>query len=375
MDKHFMFRSIVVAVLILAVSCTQDSVSNKPTDIGQKIAGISGKLFTPAQRPAAHVAIKLLPQDFIPWLSQAKKANPSGITDISYTFYTDSQGVYTLPLPDSGTYNLFGQIDSLMVYISRISVHDTQDISVPVDTVRLPGKIKGFTKLKSENDTDQVRVTLYIPGTKWITKPGIGGSFNFDALPQGTYQLIVAPDLDNYKVKVLDISISAGKTLNLDTIMLESNAVSDIIYRDTSRAVSIIPDAHWHSAGQSISLGNILVVKASGTIASPTQGSYGPSGGSALGGLSYLLVNQPIYALFARIGDGAPFKIGSSFIGTAQGTGDLQFAVNSLQGVVIIPPPGTKDTTKNGPEVIIDTTASTGETGKFIIDSLVIRRK
>jgi hypothetical protein len=262
-----------------------------------------------------------------------------------------------------------------MVFIAKIIVKDTHDISIPVDTVRLAGKIKGVTELKNQNDTDQMRVTIYIPGTKWITKPGIGGNFNFDAVPKGSYQLIIAPELDNYKVKVMDISIVAGIVLNLDTIALESNSVSDIIYQDVSGVLSIIPNAKWHGAGQSISMGNILVVKASGTVTSPTQGSFGPDGGSGLGGMGYFFVNQPIYALFARIGDGAPFKIGSSFYGTAQGTGELQFSMNSLKGLISIIPPSKDSTKKDLPNASIDTTATTGETGNFIIDSLVIRRK
>jgi hypothetical protein len=69
------------------------------------------------------------------------------------------------------------------------------------------------------------------------------------------------------------------------------------------------------------------------------------------------------------------FPVVGTFYGTAQGTGELQFAMNSFKGVISIIPPSKDSTKKDQPNAIIDTTAATGETGKFIIDSLVIRRK
>ena len=50
---------------------------------------------------------------------------------------------------------------------------------------------------------NQIRVTMYIPGTNFITKPNIGGIFSFENLPQGTYRIIFDPTNTDYFVKIL----------------------------------------------------------------------------------------------------------------------------------------------------------------------------
>jgi hypothetical protein len=74
--------------------------------------------------------------------------------------------------------------------------------------------------MPGQNDTNQIRVTLYIPGTNRITKPIVGGRFSFDDIPEGSYQIIIDPTLGDYVVVILDTVISSGQELDLDTILI-----------------------------------------------------------------------------------------------------------------------------------------------------------
>jgi hypothetical protein len=376
LNKFFRLLLILPILLSISFSCFKDPVSDTHDAAQPQTGGITGRLLMPSKLPAVHAGIKLYPTNFVPWPSiKATLTKKMDKSDASFTFYTDSEGVYTIPLPDSGAYNLVGTIDEMMVYVSGIDVLGAKSIMVPADTVRLPGSIDGITNLRNENDTDQVRVTLYIPGTQWITKPHIGGYFTFNSLPQGSYQLVIIPDLDNYKVKVLEIKVASASPNHLDTIRLDIKEDEDLVYLDTSRTFSVLPDKQWHSTGQSISMGNSFVVKASGKVISEEYGAFGPDGSTALGGLSFFLVNESVLALFARIGGGTPFKVGLSYMGIAQQTGELQFAINTQKYIVKVLQPDPDFLKVKPDEPLIDTSTAAVATGSFIIDSLVIRKK
>ncbi|HKP97975.1 MAG TPA: carboxypeptidase regulatory-like domain-containing protein [Fibrobacteria bacterium] len=94
------------------------------------------------------------------------------------------------------------------------------------------------------------------------------------------------------------------------------------------RFVLVRPDYQWLRTGILVPAKSLLEIHASGEMIGRLGEIYGPDGGSGLGGSAWLVPNQPSYALFARIGGGNAFKIGSSFLGLAQQEGELEIGIN-----------------------------------------------
>lgn len=210
MIKHKLSLLSIVAVPIVFLCINNPSDNDDtPPDIGRVI---KGRMVDSNGKPISGATIRLFPSNFVP--SLLKKAAISNDT-------TDGNGSYQIPVTDSGVYNLEGLNDSLGVFIDSIIIpDDSEDVVIP-DTILKPlGAIKGISYMPGQNDTNQVRVTLYIPGTSRITKPAIGGMFSFNNIAEGRYQIILDPTLDEYNVKIIDTAINAGDTLDLDSIEL-----------------------------------------------------------------------------------------------------------------------------------------------------------
>ena len=102
MKKRNSLKSMALPLLTLIFSCVDAPVPDDIIVVEEQPGSITGKLFTPSKLPAVHAAVKIYPIDFVPWLSTgAAIPKKNGVLDASFTFYTDSEGVYTIPLPDS----------------------------------------------------------------------------------------------------------------------------------------------------------------------------------------------------------------------------------------------------------------------------------
>jgi hypothetical protein len=122
---------------------------------------------------------------------------------------------------DSGTYNIIGESeDNKSVCIKGIQITDTGIINVPTFTVMAPGTIRGVSFMPGLDSVNQIRVTMYIPGTDFYTKPFIGGAFSFSRVPPGSYTLIFDPTDTDYLVKLVTIIVPSGGVADLDTVTL-----------------------------------------------------------------------------------------------------------------------------------------------------------
>ena len=200
---------------LLLLVCNTDNVTDGGTETGNPV--ITGKLCQTDGEPAEGVEVKIYNVNYL----------PSGV-NIDTTYYTDSKGEYVIPLPDSGAYNIIGQASDKSVFIDSVKVEDTVDVEVPTDTIRLSGGIIGISHLVGQNDTNQIRVTLFIPGTNYLTKPNIGGAFSFSNVPEGTYALFFDPTDPAYFVKIIEVTVTAGEVTDLDTIILYSDNINGI---------------------------------------------------------------------------------------------------------------------------------------------------
>ena len=88
-----------------------------------------------------------------------------------------------------------------------------------------------------------------------------------------------------------------------------------------------------------VTKGDLLYFTASGTLSTNKVGMVGPDGEPGLGGLSYTLINRPVFALFGRI-NRSVFFIGREMVVIVPESGTLELLVNVCTS---IPLPGPFD--------------------------------
>lgn len=220
-----MKKLLSLIVVSFCLSCTMNPGNG--SEIGNSRT-ISGKIVTSDGKPAADVEVKLFASNYAPGIILAKSSSEK-MSSRNVVIYTNSDGVYTIPLPDTGSYNVLGESsDYKYVFIQDILVTDSQDVTLPADTLRAPGKIQGISHMPFLDSVNQIRVTMYMPGTDLITKPNVGGEFQFSNVPAGEYRLIFDPTISDYYVKILKVKVESGKTLDLDTVILYGDKLTGV---------------------------------------------------------------------------------------------------------------------------------------------------
>jgi hypothetical protein len=280
---------------------------------------------------------------------------------------TDSNGEYRIHAQDTGYFNIEGIKDTLGVFLDSIHVPSkTTDTDVEDGIMKRLSSVKGTSHMPGLDDSNQVRINIYIPGTNRSASPSFGGRFTFRAIPEGNYSIYFVPFYPEYAIKVVDIFVTAGDTMDLDTVWIEISGSDSVIYLDTTEFNRIFPDDKWHNTHLNIEAGNLVILDAYGQITSPANGTFTPDGSAGFGDSTFLLLNQLTYALYGRVGSGRPFKVGSLYSGIADNSGVLQFAINTQYDSV-----ETCDTLGNCSTVF---DSSRVESGSYVLDMILIKR-
>ena len=209
----FKLQSVLKSTLAVATVFLASCLNNG-TEIPNGATSVTGRLTDPGGNPVAGAEVQMLPADYVPSLVAAKHAAIPKVT-------TDANGYYRFPITVHGTFNIDCRKDTLGGFIDSVQIpDDSTAVQVPDCKLKKLGVIKGISYMPGQSDTNQVRVTLYIPGTGRITKPVIGGAFTFQDVPEGRYQIIIDPTLNDYNVKIINATLLAGDTLNLGKVEL-----------------------------------------------------------------------------------------------------------------------------------------------------------
>ena len=247
------FRSLLLATAIFTAGC----MNNSGTEIPNGAAGVTGRLTDANGNPVSGAVVQALPVNYVPSLTLSKSASTS--------VKTDAKGYYKIIIQDTGTYNIDCSSDTLGAFIDSVKVLDvSNDLHVPDHQMKKLGGIKGISHMGGQNDTNQVRVTLYIPGTGRITKPVIGGAFKFEDVPEGRYRIIIDPTLNDFNVKIVDVTVLAGQMLNLDTVKLGGTDIEAWNLR-ASGTVSYLAAVVWTGT-------QLVTVGSDGTILTSPNG-------------------------------------------------------------------------------------------------------
>ncbi|MBL8028262.1 MAG: carboxypeptidase regulatory-like domain-containing protein [Fibrobacteres bacterium] len=209
--------SIIIIPLAFFLQCSNNDnlLGGGGTETGNAFtSGVTGFVQDSANRPVIGAKVYIYPVDHIPSVSAQKILS-------STEYISDNNGRYYIPNVLPGTYNIDAKKDSIGVFIDSVKVAKKDTVTkAPDKKMKKFGRISGVTRMPGQNDTNQVRMTIFIPGTRRITLPNIGGKFSFDEMPEGKYKIIFNPTLQNYNVKIIDTTLKSGQSLNLDTIVM-----------------------------------------------------------------------------------------------------------------------------------------------------------
>lgn len=97
---------------------------------------------------------------------------------------TGSDGAFGLPLKRQGQYGISAVVDSSAYY--ETVDYDGNEISVSA-SLKPAGKISGTMNLRS--DTVAANVSVYIPGSRWVTETDENGEFTLEGIPFGIVPL------------------------------------------------------------------------------------------------------------------------------------------------------------------------------------------
>lgn len=167
---------------------------------------------TPAKGAVVHIRKKsTLADTSQPGLSK-KLADTSTVT-------TNDSGVFRIDTIDTGTYVIEGTSGNNLALIDSVRIIPDSIRTLPPDTLKPAGAIKGIIILSEGGDPRQVFVLAF--GIDRFARVDTGGTFKFSNLARGLYDLRLISGLFNYGVMdTSGVRVIAGDTTNLGTISL-----------------------------------------------------------------------------------------------------------------------------------------------------------
>lgn len=121
---------------------------------------------------------------------------------------TDNDGAFGLPLKRSGKYGISAVADSSAYY--ETVDFDGNEVSVSA-TLLDAGKISGTMNLR--NDTVAANVTVFIPGSRWVTETDENGEFTLEGVPFGIMPLFAkSPNPIQFNDAVYVVNVGKKKT-------------------------------------------------------------------------------------------------------------------------------------------------------------------
>jgi hypothetical protein len=230
--KTLRFFPIVVA--LAALQCVNPNGGGSTTET----ALIRGTLYlSDGIIPAAGVRVNIRPKESLADTTGAGIAKTLASLTTVDSVTTDSAGRFAFDTTlDTGTYVITSASGNNAVLIDSVKVtnRDSTD-TLPSDTLKPAGALKGIIKLSEGGDTRKVFVLAF--GIDRFARVNADGSFKFSNLAEATYDLRLISSLDNYGVLDTDaISVKSADTTDLDTVELPFTGIP------TPRGVAISYD-------------------------------------------------------------------------------------------------------------------------------------
>jgi hypothetical protein len=198
----------IYCVLIVAVL---QNCSEKVTNPASQ-ANVHGILLTSSGAPAKGAVVRFVKSGSDPRTGLSKRMAAIDST------VTGNNGSYSAQV-DTGTYNVLSSGDSGLSYQDSVLVGNGST-TVPQDTLKAPGSIRGVVRLQPGDDARTV--FLLFLGTNTLGTPNDAiGNFSIANMADGSYRVRILTTLDLYVPKDTVLSVTAGKadTLPHDIVL------------------------------------------------------------------------------------------------------------------------------------------------------------
>jgi hypothetical protein len=208
--------SIVCAAIALFFACTPINNAGTVTQTGNPT--VAGILYAPGGKaPAVHATVHIRKKSAL--ADTVGSGLGKTLTDTA-TVITNDSGIFHIDSLDTGTYVIEGKNGNNLVLIDSVPVKSKDStLTLPPDTLKPAGAIKGVIRLSEGGDTRKVFILAF--GIDRFARVNADGSFKFSTLAEGKYDLRLISSLDDYGVwDTLNISVKSGDTVYMDTIIL-----------------------------------------------------------------------------------------------------------------------------------------------------------
>lgn len=260
LNKKVLFLILSLALLFIAGFNCSTHLADGGTEAGN--ANIVGTIVDESGNPVDNALVTLNEKSDIIFSIKY---------DINATFdtsvYSDSKGVFTFNLPDSGMYHItVEKYKRFLVFIDSIHVFDTVTINLPPDTVREPGIITGTAFLEDTTGitNKQIRV-ICKEKMDYAVDISHGEAFIFSDIPRGFYSILCSPESGAFLLKWLKVEVAPGDTsdmgniilLKISNYLLSSNVMTSDFKGLDNVPVNEIPEYTFVVAPQSVKIAKV----------------------------------------------------------------------------------------------------------------------
>jgi hypothetical protein len=250
----------VSACVILSIRCaTTPAPSSIAGNSSQTPNSLTGSIVEPdGIAPAKNIRVFMRMRNTLPVFS------PSDSMKDTASAFTNEAGQFSFTIPgEKGMYVIEAMSGNYAVFIDSISITmHIESISLPKDTLKPVGAIKGAIKLSGGGDPTNVYVLAF--GIDRFARVKSDGSFVFYPLARGSYSLRIISTLQDYGIlDTSSVKVTPGDTTNLGTLHLPYSGIPvpsniefsiiDTIY-GSMRAVTI----RWSAMDTAVIKGYVL---------------------------------------------------------------------------------------------------------------------
>jgi hypothetical protein len=201
----------VLVVVLFMLNCTKNIAGSEVTN--EKCVAT---IYLPNNKPAKNATVLIVPADYIP-ASGLSKSSATMLSDLRTS--TDDQGHYSVNGLADGCYNVWAELDSLVMLHDSIYIASTSLLQSISDTLNLSASLSGVVKIQPNHNVATVIVQAL--GTNIYANVDSKGQFNLPRLAKGDYQLKFSTSISGYVPKFVSVGIRISKPDTIkDTIEL-----------------------------------------------------------------------------------------------------------------------------------------------------------
>jgi hypothetical protein len=213
---------LVSACVIFSIRCaTTPTPSSIAGNSSQTPNAVMGSIVEPdGNTPAKNIRVFLRMKNSLPVFS------PSGSPKDTASVLTNEAGQFSFTIPgDKEMYVIEASSGSNAVFIDSIAItRQIESMTLPPDTLKPAGAIKGTIKLSGGGDPTKVYVLAF--GIDRFATVKSDGSFVFYPLAHGSYSLRILSTLANYGIlDTVGVKVNPADTTNLGALYLPYSGI------------------------------------------------------------------------------------------------------------------------------------------------------